>query len=436
MSVPKGLPTNHFALVFAALLVTSAGNTALQSILPVISRSLDVHDMAVAAIFSLSALMWTFSAPFWARRSDVHGRRRLMQVGLTGFSVSMLICGLVILLGLNGVFTTLVTFILFVVGRAIFGVFGAAGNPAAQAYVAGRTTQAERTAALATLASAFGLGTIVGPALAPLFILPFFELSGPMFAFAIVAVVMIVALQLWLPNDAPGKLKGLGAVASMPSVGAPPTGMSAVAADHSSKTGKRRHMKVSDPRIRPFMIYGFATGSLQAATGQTIGFLLIDRIAPATGADAPQLIAVTFMSGAGATLLAQWGIIRLLKLAPSQLMRWGALIAMAGVAIVSVAETFHLLVLGFAIASAGFGFARPGFTAGSSLAVSRAEQGAVAGASTSISGACFILAPAAGIGLYQLGPHLPYTLSAIGLAALAIFAWANPRLSQSDPKEA
>ena len=66
----------------------------------------------------------------------------------------------------------------------------------------------------------------------------------------------------------------------------------------------------------------------------------------------------------------------------------------------------------------GYGFARPGFTAGASLAVGRSEQGGVAGAVTSINGSCFVLAPAIGIGLYQLSSTLPYLLGGVALVAL------------------
>lgn len=441
MTAPNAkLPPAHFALVFAALLVTAAGNTALQSVLPVIGREIAIPDMAIAVIFSLSALFWTFSAPFWARQSDQRGRRRLMQVGVTGFGVSMLLCATVILMGIKGLLAPLVTFALFTIARSLFGIFGSAANPAAQAYVAGRTSPSERTGALAILASAFGLGTILGPAIAPIFILPWVELAGPMFAFALIALGVVIALHIGLPDDTPdpgdgSAQQGRGAEASMPSIGGMTTGANAINAEETTATGIRERMRVTDPRIKPFMVFGFAAGSLQAATGQAIGFFIIDQMAPGmglTGAAATQLISIAFMAGAGATLLAQWGIIRLLNLTPSQLMRWGTIIAAAGIAGIAIAPSFHALVLAFALASAGFGFARPGFTAGSSIAVSRHEQGGVAGAVTAVNGACFILAPAIGIGLYELNPHLPYWLSAIGLVLLAVYAWINPLLRNSE----
>ena len=75
---------------------------------------------------------------------------------------------------------------------------------------------------------------------------------------------------------------------------------------------------------------------------------------------------------------------------------------------------------GFALASTGFGLTRPGFTAGASLAVPQAEQGGVAGVITAANGISFVAAPAIGMALYALDPHLPFAASAVLLVLLAM----------------
>jgi MFS family permease len=426
------LPRRDFAVLFIVLLTVAAGNTALQSVLPSIARAIHIPDLGVAVIFSFSALLWTFSAPYWARASDQHGRKRLMQLGVAGFGVSMLGCALTIFAGLEHWLAPLATLALFAVLRAIFGLFGSASNPAAQAYVAARSAEHERTAALAMMTSAFGLGTILGPGIAPYLQLAPFGLSGPMFGFAAIAAIVAVILWRLLPNDHPGPENGRpghehhGAPSTMPSILGGATGASAVAAD----IGRVARLSWRDRRILPFMLYGFASGSVQAATGQALGFLVIDHVGGSPAA-AAKAVGSAFMVGAGATLLAQWGLIRIFRMTPGALMRWGAGLAALGTAGTALASDYHGIVTGFALTSLGYGFARPGFTAGASLVVGDDEQGAVAGAVTAINGACFVLAPAAGIGLYELGHSFPYWLGAAALAGLLVYALLNPTLRRS-----
>src|SRR5262249_44560501 len=151
-----------------------------------------------------------FSSPFWARASDRRGRKPLMLVGLAGFMVSMIACGVVVGAGVRHLAGPIVIFVFFLLARALFGLFGAASNPATQAYVAERTGREDRTQAMASLAGAFGLGTILGPAIAPVFVLPVVGLAGPMFAFAVIAAVMLYVVVRYLPEEkvSPGHLRG------------------------------------------------------------------------------------------------------------------------------------------------------------------------------------------------------------------------------------
>ena len=431
----SAIPRRDFAVLFAGLLVVAAGNTALQSVLPSIARTIGIRPTLVAVIFSLSALLWTISAPFWARQSDVRGRKRLMLIGVAGFAVSMFGCALAILGGLRGVLTATAVFIAFTLLRGLFGVFGSASNPAAQAYVAARTSAHERTGALATLTSAFGLGTILGPGVAPFCEIPGLGLSAPMFVFAGVAVAVGIGLWRLLPDDAPRNWTAAdgghhGAPATMPSILGGATGGSARAAD----VGRQPRLRFRDPRIWPFMVYGFAAGSVQAATGQALGFLVIDQVGGSAAA-AAKSVGVVLMVGAGATLLAQWGLIRMFDLTAAALMRWGAALAAAGLAGIALATDFYGIVVAFAVTSLGYGFARPGFVAGASLMVGEHEQGAVAGAVTAVNGACFIVAPTIGIALYEVGGAYPYALGAGAQILLFAYALFDPVLRR-DPEAA
>ena len=420
-AAPTSLSRERFALLFAVMLVAASGNTAMQSLMPAIGRELGIPDLWVAVAFSLSAVVWVVTAPYWARRADRRGRRALMKLGLAGFTVSMLICGGALAAGLEGMMGPAAVFTVFVLGRAVYGGWGSASPPAVQAYIAARTEGEQRTAALAAIASSFGLGTIIGPAVAPLFIFPPLGLSGPLIVFAAIGLAVLAALALRLPDDTP-RSAARGPVVDYPSIG----GAGTSAGAPPDEDGERREpLRWSDPRVLPWHLIGVIGGHGHAALLGVIGFLVIDRL-DLPLSQAQQWIAIVLMAGAAASLLAQWGIIPRVGAGPRMLVIWGAILAAAGTAATGLAGGMYGITLGFALASLGFGLFRPGFTAGASLAVEPDEQNAVAGMVTSVNGVAFIAAPAAGVLLYGLWMPLPFLATAALMAGLAI--WVRLRV--------
>lgn len=424
-----------FAILFAVMFVIAAGNTALQSVLPALGRSLGVPDSAVAAAFSVSALLWTVVAPFWANRSDRYGRRRMVLLGQMGLTASLFFCGLFLAAGINGWIAPVTAFAFFVAARMLYGGFGSAAPPAIQAIVASRTSREERTKALTLLGSAFGLGTILGPAIAPYLVLgdlwrggPMIGLAGPALIFSIVALTMLFAVGRLLPRDVDDPVSH-GAAASYPSIGGQASGASVTAAT----ADKIEPIGFLDPRVRAWMICGLILGHAQAMAGQVIGFLIIDRLGvpPLEAIEATGLV---LMMGAGSALLVQWGIIPLLGLNPRQLMLIGLSLSAVGCLATGTATSLYGIATAYALTTMGFGFSRPGFTAGSSLAVGQGAQGSVAGKVTSINGAAFILGPSIGVALYGGWRPLPYMVAAAALAVLVVYGWFSLRTRESAPE--
>ena len=394
------LEPRSFAILFAVSIVVAIGNTGLMAVLPAIAREIKIADWMISAVFGLSALLWAVMSPIWARESDKRGRKPLIMLGLAGFFVSMTLCACVVSIGLHHLLPSLVVFILFLLCRALFGLIGSASNPATQAYLAERTTRADRTQQMAALAGAFGLGTVVGPFLAPLFILPGVTLAGPMFAFAIFAGLMLVVVWRGLPEE------------------------------ESQRKENRRFAGAGqdkglwrDPRVLPFLIYGFAVACCQTAQGYTLGFMIIDKLG-VKPMEALGFTAVAMGAGALAGLLAQWGLIRMFSMGPKQLLRWGVGLAALGNLITVFSPDYWTVVAGYAISSLGYGFARPGFTAGASLTVRMDEQARAAGAIAAVNGLNVILAPVF-VMLYGVFHEAPFALNALILSALLVYAFRN-----------
>jgi hypothetical protein len=279
---------------------------------------------------------------------------------------------------------------------------------------------------MALLASSFGLGTIIGPAIAPLFIFPPLGLSAPLIVFAGIGFVVLAGIILRLPDDTP-KNPATGPIVAYPSIGGPDA---TCTADETPRGPVR--LRWRDPRVLPWTVVGFVGGHGQAILLSVIGFLVIDRLRVPLS-DAQHWIAIVLIAGALASLLAQWGLIPRLGLSPRQLVIWGSLAAAAGSVVTGLAGSAYGLILGFGLASLGFGLFRPGFTSGASLAVTLAEQNVVAGQVTSVNGMAYVVAPGLGVWIYGFGLALPFLLTAALMAGLAI--WSAWKLSPSTPGE-
>ncbi len=403
------------------MLVAAAGNTAMQSALPAIASKLKIADVWVSVAFSWSALLWVMTAPKWARLSDQRGRKALMTLGTLGFILSMGLCGLALWFGLEGIIAPALTFILFAIFRSLYGAFGSAAPPAVQAYIAARTEREERAKALSLLASSFGLGTVIGPAVAHFLIFEPFGLAGPLIVFAAFGCGVLIALRLRLPNDTP-RFEARGVVTSYPS-------SAAISTDEASSLPTELvKLHWFEARLKNWLLAGLIVGHAQAILLGVVGFLIRDRLGlqdlpretvEATGS-------VMFV-GAMATLLAQWGLIPILSISPKNSVLWGSLVALLGISLTGISNDFYGITMGFALASLGFGLFRPGFTAGASLAVKRHEQGDVAGKIAAINGAAYIAAPTIGIALFNWWE--PSTFLLMGAALIATILWGRRSLT-------
>ncbi|MEM0986275.1 MAG: MFS transporter [Pseudomonadota bacterium] len=389
-----------FRLLFLSLAVIGAGNTMLiAAVLPPLTRELDLPDWMAGAIFSLSAAMWVFASPFWGTRSNTWGRRRVAAMGLAGYSLSMLLFGMFGQLALMGVITApALIFVSLLFSRSLFGLFGSGTNPAAQAYVADRTSPERRTEEIASVTAGHSFGTVAGPAFAAA-IAGLAGLLSPAFLTAIMAAVASYLVWTRLPEDTPPQTTSL----------------------------RPRPRLISplwwDRRILPFVLFSVSLSLVTGVIFQTFAFAIMDKL-DVEGTVVNQFTGPAYSVGAMATLMAQLVLIPRLNLSNRQLMVVGAsCICFGALAIVPTSNFAVLITAQFAI-GLGQGLSRPGFFAGASLAVSRSEQGDVAGLMVATNAIGFVVSPLFGPFVYEyVSRDAPFLLAGILLAAMAIYAW-------------
>src|SRR5574338_1177261 len=118
--------------------------------------------------------------------SDKYGRRPILFISLIGSVIGYLVLGWA-----NTLF-------LVFLGRMISGVTGA-NISAAQAYIADVTTKENRAKGMGLFGAAFGLGFILGPAIAG--ILSKYGIHVPFYFAAVLSFINAMALYFILPES-------------------------------------------------------------------------------------------------------------------------------------------------------------------------------------------------------------------------------------------
>ncbi|WP_325059478.1 MFS transporter [Vitreimonas sp.] len=393
----------QFRLLFICLLVIGAGNSMLLAVAPPLVRELKLPDSSVGWIFSLSALLWVVMSPGWGRLSDRIGRKPVAALGLGAYAVSMASFGVVVMFGQAGFIAGAWLFTWLMLARAIFGAFGSASSPAAQAYIADRTTRLERTEQLAGLTAAFALGQAFGPAICAALAAKF-GLVFPIWLVAVLAAIASFMIWRFLPENTPPK------------------------SERPKGEWRESLALVTDRRLSAFLLYGFALSVVAGVTVQVFGLFTMDRL-NAAGERGAELTAAGFMVNALALLATQMAILPRLKLGPRGLMAWGAGLLALGVGVQIIADTLAALLVAQAVQGLGAGLARPGFTGGASVAVKPEEQGSAAGLVVAANGAGFVFSPVIGGVVYEtVDMNAPLIIMLVLLLAMMAFALRSRRL--------
>jgi len=387
--------------VFLSLVAIGIGQSMLFAVLPPAARELGVSPVRIASIFAASATLWVFASPWWGRRSDRLGRRPVMLIGLVGYACSMALMATTIGAGTAGLLSPLLVYPALVASRCVFALLGSGTGPAAQAYVADRTTAAERPSGMAALGAAMGVGETLGPAvgaaLTPL------GLAAPIYFAAALAVASAALVRLRLPETPPAR-----------QAAAPDTAPAARAARF-------------DPRLLPFLVLATALQATRATTVITLALFFQD-VFGLSSAEAARRAGFGFVVLAAAGLVAQLVVVQRFRPSARTMIVVGAPLMTAAFATLALSRGQGACAAALALLGLALGLVRPGTTAGASLSVGAHEQGTVAGVLGGLSVVGNVVGPLVGTSLYRHSPYAPYALNAVVMAAATVYALRHPRV--------
>lgn len=331
------------------------------------------------ASFSLAQLLF---APLLGRLSDRIGRKPVIIISLVGTAIGSFVTG-----------AAGVLWVLFL-GRVIDGASGGSLS-VAQASVADMAPEAERPRLLGLLGAAFGVGFVLGPAIGGLA-----ALGGPHVPFYVAGVL--------------ASANAIAAAIRLPETHRPAT-----------REGSRRRTPLfavapSSSVLRHLAIVGFMTVLAFAAFEATFALLGEQRFALTEGSTAAVflgigLVLVGVQGGAYGPLVERFGVPRL------YLMGVGLLVV--GLALLSVATVWPVLIVSLVLLAVGQGCASPSITSMVTHYAPAARRGEALGFQQSAYAVGRIVGPPVAGALFdQVGVWSPAAAGAIVCAVALLLA--------------
>ena len=145
----------HMALglMFVTVFIDLIGFGIIIPLLPLYAKQFGASGLTVGLLLMSYSLMQFFFAPMWGRLSDKIGRKPVLMISLATSAIGYTIWGFSDSLAM-----------LFV-SRIVAG-FGNANLAVAQAYISDVTPEEYRSQGMGMIGAAFGLGFVLGPAIA------------------------------------------------------------------------------------------------------------------------------------------------------------------------------------------------------------------------------------------------------------------------------
>ncbi|MEM6727605.1 MAG: MFS transporter [Pseudomonadota bacterium] len=387
---------NARMLIFFGLALTAMGQTVLFAVLGPVGRDIGLSEVQVGAIISASAIMVVLASPPWGRASDRLGRKRVLVFSVAGFAVTSALFAALLGVGLAGQLQGMAAFGALIAARVTYAASIAGGQPAAAGFIADTTTPEERSGAMAIIGAAFGIGAILGPAMA--FVFGGLGVLAPLFAIAGVGAVWALVMALFLREP-----------------------------ERQGDPENQARLSPLDPRLAPLLAGTVLVFTAISMVQQTVAFYVQDLFA-LTAADTARRTGLLIAALAAANLAAFIAVARL-KPAPHRLLIPGALVAALGIALLLVPLGLPGLFAAHILMGLGFGGFIPGAQTQGSLAVDAGQQGAVGGLVSAAMAGGFITGPLLGTALYGLTPEAAY-LTAAALTALGGVLAARSRRGQ------
>ncbi|SFX25843.1 Predicted arabinose efflux permease, MFS family [Marinospirillum alkaliphilum DSM 21637] len=329
------------------------------------------------------------------------GRRRVLLIGMAGYSLGTLLFSSVFYLGLSGELMGIKLLLALLLARALQSSVMSATPPAVLGMTLAISAADQRVQNVSRVTAANTLGQVLGPTLGGVLVV--FGLLAPLYAIITLTALAWCVLYWKLPQQVPAQPAPTQAQPVLPLNTTPL---------HSTNS----------LRGNPGLVYIITAAALFCAIAmvyQSLGFYFMDLLGK-TPQQAAQSAGFAAMTTALVSFVVQFVLIQRLPLTRQQLLISGLTAWVMGLLLLAFANGEEVIYLAMALIGLGMGLSYPTATAAAASSGTQQQQSRNTGLVSAAPALGFILGPLLAALVYPLQPHYPFVSAALLLSGFLL----------------
>ncbi|MEC7285318.1 MAG: MFS transporter [Pseudomonadota bacterium] len=388
-----------FRVLFCALLATSVGQSVMLTTLPSMGRQANLSEFHIATIMSSSALIFAFGTNVWSKVAKRAGFKRILMVGLSGYSLGTFAFASAWMAGFSGIISGTNLFLALLISRSLQSTIMSATPPSAVGYAVAISTPQSRVSAISKVTSASNVGQIVGPAYAGLLV--GFGLLAPLYSIVLLTLLALTLVYFKLPVLPP-------------------------------LSQRKNAQQTSDNDQAPSKVpYVFVAACIcvfcaMAMMQQSLGFFFIDFY-DYSPVDAARQVGFAMMVSAAASLTAQFGWVQKGRISKEAMITIALPLLGLAYLLLFLQHSLFMLYAAMTLMGLGMGMAYPSLAAAATTYCAPSQQSTITGLITATTAMGYVIGPPLAAFIYQLNIALPFAIASALIAATTCVVYITLR---------
>ncbi|NDV92662.1 MFS transporter [Alteromonas sp. 345S023] len=382
-------------ILFCALLATSIGQSVMLTTLPSMGREAGLSEFHIAIIMSSSAFIFAIGTSFWSRVAKHKGYRKLLMVGLAGYSIGTFAFAGMWSLGYAGVLCGSALFFALLITRSLQSTIMSASPPCAVGYAIRISSDQQRVGAISRVTSANNVGQLFGPVYAGALVS--FGLVTPLYSVVVFTLLAFVLVWRKLPT-----------IQTSPSL--------------QSQTNQPTLAKPAKGITLILVLSCASIFCAMAMMQQTLGFFFIDHYGKSPVQSAQQ-VGIAMMLSAATSLSIQILVVQKARFSADNLIRIALPLLCVAYLLMFIHQHIYTLYIAMLLMGLGMGMGYPSLAAVATSYCAPENQAKVTGYITATPAMGYILGPPLAAALYQGDIHAPFLAASVLLAVFTMIVF-------------